>query len=206
MTLSLSQKKTTVAYMLSPLFFVSGFAALIYQVCWQRILFGSFGVDLDSVTIIVSVFMLGLGFGALFGGLLADCFPESTAYIFAGAEFFIGVFGWFSPGLMRILGEVFIHSSQAVVAIINFLALLIPTSFMGATLPVLVSHVTRRWQNVGKSIGFLYKVNTLGAAFGVLFVVFFWFLLFNIDSAIHFAAVSNLMVSVCTLLWIRNDV
>ena len=50
------------------LFFVSGIAALIYQVCWQRLLFEAFGVDMESVTIIVSTFMLGLGLGALVGG------------------------------------------------------------------------------------------------------------------------------------------
>ena len=54
------------------LFFVSGIAALIYQVCWQRLLFQAFGVDIESVTIIVSTFMLGLGLGALAGGQLSD--------------------------------------------------------------------------------------------------------------------------------------
>ena len=47
---------------------------------------------------------------------------------------------------------------------------------MGATLPILVAHVTRLWGNVGKSIGLLYQVNTFGAAFGVAIVGFVWFL------------------------------
>ena len=55
-------------------FFISGFSALIYQVCWQRILFTGFGVDLTSITVIVSVFMAGLGVGAYFGGRIADRF------------------------------------------------------------------------------------------------------------------------------------
>ena len=46
-------------YWLLLLFFVSGAAALIYQICWQRLLFESVGVDIESVTIIVSTFMLG---------------------------------------------------------------------------------------------------------------------------------------------------
>src|SRR5262249_3160615 len=56
------------------LFFASGFAALLYQIAWQHALFGWYGVDLDSVSTIVSVFMLGLGFGAMIGGWLADHF------------------------------------------------------------------------------------------------------------------------------------
>jgi len=42
-------------------FFMSGFAALIYQIAWQRMLFTAFGVDLESITIIIAVFMAGLG-------------------------------------------------------------------------------------------------------------------------------------------------
>src|SRR6185503_4835524 len=54
------------------LFFVSGFAALLYQIIWQRIMTFFGGADLYSVTIIVSAFMGGLGFGNLAGGHLAD--------------------------------------------------------------------------------------------------------------------------------------
>ena len=61
---------------LAGIFFVSGFSALIYQVCWQRLLFTGFGVDLTSITVIVSVFMAGLGIGAFFGGRIADKFSN----------------------------------------------------------------------------------------------------------------------------------
>src|SRR3979409_747179 len=50
------------------LFFFSGFPALIYQLTWQRALFRIFGVNIESVTIVVAAFMLGLGFGSLAGG------------------------------------------------------------------------------------------------------------------------------------------
>src|SRR5579863_3875285 len=50
------------------LFFVSGFPALIYQIVWQRALFTIYGVNIESVTIVVSAFMLGLGLGSLAGG------------------------------------------------------------------------------------------------------------------------------------------
>ncbi len=66
---------------------------------------------------------------------------------------------------------------------------------MGATLPILVAHVTRLWGNVGKSIGLLYQVNTFGAALGVAIVGFGWFLLFEIDTAIRMAAALNIVVS-----------
>src|SRR6185295_16075978 len=53
------------------LFFVSGFPALIYQLAWQRALFRIFGVNIESVTIVVTAFMLGLGLGSLAGGWLS---------------------------------------------------------------------------------------------------------------------------------------
>ena len=54
--------------LLCVLFFFSGFPALIYQLTWQRALFRIFGVNIESVTIVVTAFMLGLGLGSLAGG------------------------------------------------------------------------------------------------------------------------------------------
>ena len=193
-----------VASRLAPLFFVSGVAALVYQVCWQRLLFAAFGVDIDSVTIIVSVFMLGLGLGALVGGDLADRRPALALRFFALSEFGIGAFGLFSPALIRATGDMFVGAAQWQVAAVNFLLLLLPTCLMGATLPILVAHVTRMWGNVGKSIGMLYQVNTFGAAFGVAIVGFGWFLLFDLDTAIRMAAILNITVSVLTLVWVKR--
>lgn len=191
---------------LAPLFFVSGAAAMVYQVCWQRLLFTSFGVDIESVTIVVSVFMLGLGLGALVGGQLADRYPRDTLRLFAASEFGIGVFGWFSPDLLRAAAIAFVDAPHAVMAMVNFGLLLVPTSLMGATLPVLVSHVTRVWQNVGRSIGLLYQVNTLGAALGIAGVGLVWFLFFDLDAAIRFAATLNVAISLLTLIWLKRHV
>ena len=49
-------------------FFLSGIPALIYQLIWQRALFAIFGSNIESVTLVVSSFMLGLGVGSLAGG------------------------------------------------------------------------------------------------------------------------------------------
>ena len=50
------------------IFFMSGFPALIYQLVWQRSLFTIYGINVESVTVIVTAFMLGLGLGSLVGG------------------------------------------------------------------------------------------------------------------------------------------
>jgi predicted membrane-bound spermidine synthase len=189
---------------LAPLFFVSGVSALVYQFCWQRLLFASFGNDIESVSIIVSVFMLGLGVGALVGGDVADRRPRLALHFFALSELCIGLFGLFSPDLIRGTGDLFVGAPHWQIVIVNFVLLLVPTCLMGATLPILVAHVTRVWGNVGKSIGLLYQVNTLGAAIGIGVVGFAWFLLFELDTAIRTAAVLNILVSMLTLAWIKR--
>jgi predicted membrane-bound spermidine synthase len=189
---------------LAPLFFVSGTSALVYQICWQRLLFASFGVDIESVSIIVSVFMLGLGLGALVGGEIADRWPTRALAFFALSELGIGVFGFFSPALIRATGDMFVGGAHWQISLSNFVLLMVPTSLMGATLPVLVAHVTRVWGNVGKSIGLLYQVNTLGAAFGVAGVGFVWFMFFELDTAIRAAAGLNVVVSMLTFAWMRQ--
>jgi len=112
---------------LAAIFFISGFSALIYQVCWQRLLFTGFGVDLTSVTIIISIFMVGLGMGAFYGGRMADKFKENTIFIFCLIELLIGVFGFFSSKLILLLQDHFVYSSILKISFLNFILLLFPT-------------------------------------------------------------------------------
>jgi predicted membrane-bound spermidine synthase len=187
--------KNTLTGAINFFFFISGICALIYQIAWQRILFTAFGADMESATIIVSAFMLGLGAGAIAGGWLADHYPHRTLALFALAEGGVGMFGLVSPELMRIVGDSTIHSSLAGIAAANFALILAPTLLMGATLPILVTDLARRWSNIGFATGLLYSTNTLGATFGALltgFVLFYWF---PLDTVIFFAAVGNFFVA-----------
>jgi predicted membrane-bound spermidine synthase len=158
-------------------FFLSGAAALIYQVVWQRLLFTVVGVDIESVTIVVSTFMLGLGLGALVGGRIADRWPHRVLVAFALCELGIGVFGYFSADLILGMGQVFAQLSRPMAAALSFGMLVFPTLCMGATLPMLVADAFRASRNIGVSTGALYFINTLGAALGacaVGFVLLYW--------------------------------
>jgi spermidine synthase len=118
-------------------FFASGFAALLYQVIWQRLLVLFSGADLYSVTIIVAAFMGGMGAGHLAGGHIADRTSARRALLlFALAEFSIAIFGLFSRALYydflydRLGG---LQIPPAALAALLFVSLLWPTFFMGAT-------------------------------------------------------------------------
>ncbi len=186
------------------LFLWSGVAALAYQVCWQRVLFFSLGTDIESITIIVSTFMFGLGLGALAGGWLADRFPSRIVTMFAMAEAGIGLFGLLSPALIAGVADGLVQSSRAVVAAASFALLLFPTCLMGATLPMLIAHFLRYYASVGVSTGQLYFVNTLGAALGCLAVGFYGFNVLTIQQVIYCAAGINLLVAAVAFAKLRR--
>jgi MFS family permease len=187
------------------LFLVSGAAALIYQVCWQRLLFESIGTDIDSVTIIVSTFMLGLGLGALAGGEIADRYPRRTLMLFALIELATGLFGACSVPLIHLVSVLTVRGSLATIAVANFLLLMIPTTLMGATLPILVTHVMRVYRNLGVSVGTLYCANTLGAALGAAGTGFGVLYYFGLRSTIYIAVALNLTVSAGAWLALRKQ-
>jgi spermidine synthase len=145
-------------------FLASGFAALLYQVVWQRALFGIFGINIESVTIVVTAFMLGLGLGSLTGGAISKNPARPALLLFGLVEMGIGVFGVASLPLFRAVGALTLGASPVVTALVTFLLTLVPTMLMGSTLPLLVAHSVRASKNVGKSVGMLYYVNTLGSA------------------------------------------
>src|SRR5262245_34913810 len=98
------------------LFFLSGFPALIYQLTWQRALFLIFGVNIESVTIVVTAFMLGLGFGSLAGGWLSKRRAIPLLPLLAGIEFLTGAFGLISLAIFDRVGELVIGLPLTVTA------------------------------------------------------------------------------------------
>jgi MFS family permease len=184
------------AALMPALFFLSGFAALCYQIAWQRSLFGWFGVDLDSVSVIVSVFMLGLGGGALIGGWLADRFARARILSFSVIEMMIAVFGVVSLDVIDASGVLFSNQPLPVMIGITFLVLLVPTFAMGATLPILVTELTERSGNVGGAIGQLYFINTMGAAVGSLAAAYVILPLVGLGGLTNVAATLNFVISI----------
>src|SRR5437588_5669513 len=145
------------------LFFCSGFPALIYQLTWQRALFRIFGVNIESVTIVVTAFMLGLGLGSLAGGVLSKRRGIALLPLLAVIELATGSFGIFSLAIFDRVGALTASWLLPAMATVNLALVIVPTLLMGATLPVLVSHLARRSGAVGSAGGLIYSVNRLGA-------------------------------------------
>ena len=82
-------------------FFVSGFPALLYQIVWQRALFTLYGVNIESVTMVVTAFMLGLGLGSVLGGTISRSQHLPLLRVFGLVELLIAAYGVFSLKILH---------------------------------------------------------------------------------------------------------
>jgi spermidine synthase len=185
--------------LLSFIFFFSGFAALIYQVAWQRLLTVYYGVGAISITLIVSIYMFGMGIGALFGGFLSERVKNKIILYFI-VELLIGCFGLVSLPFLNFLGRYTAGSSYLLSFIYMFLFLSIPTILMGITLPLLTKIFNGIVQNFLDSVSFLYFINTIGAACGAVFSSYVIISFFGLDTAAYFAVTINFSLAVLIFL------
>ena len=187
------------------LFFVSGFPALIYQLTWQRALFRIFGVNIESVTIVVTAFMLGLGLGSLAGGILSKRRDIPLLPALAAIEIATAAFGVVSLGIFDRVGVLSAAWPLPAMAAVSLGLVLVPTLLMGATLPLLVSHLVRRTGRVGGAVGRLYYVNTLGAGAACLACMLLLFPFLGMQGAIMVAVAINVAVALGALAMHRRE-
>lgn len=169
------------------LFFFSGASGLIYQVIWVRAFGNVFGNTIYSASLVVAVFMSGLGLGSSLAGGWADrryaSAPGTLLRAYGICELAIGAMGFLVSTLLPRLGDlsaaISTYSRDATgwysLSTGSYLArygiavlLLMPiTVAMGGTLTLLIRHLVHRdLGSVGWKIGALYGVNTAGAAVG----------------------------------------
>lgn len=153
-------------------FFCSGFAALLCQIVWQRMLGIFAGSDTVSAALVVGAFLAGLGLGSIIGAKVADRLSPYRAMIgFALAEGGVAVFALLSKFFLYdflatdLAGVV---DNPIAIFALCFAGLVLPTTLMGASLPLLARAVATSLDTVAERIGLLYGLNTLGAGLGAL--------------------------------------
>lgn len=190
--------------------FFSGLPALIYEIIWARMLANFFGSSVYAITIITVAFMLGLALGAYFFGRYADKIKRYLR-LYALIEFAIGLSALGVPLLINIIriskfGLFSFHYSSGALFIsqrmlFGFFILIIPTFFMGGTLPVLSNFIRKNLRNSGRMLGYLYAFNTLGAIIGCLLAVFFMVERFGLARSLAIASAINILVGlVCFVI------
>jgi spermidine synthase len=159
------------------LFFFSGFCSLLYQVVWLRLAFAKFGVVTPVLSVVLSVFMLGLGIGSILGGRWAEWgrrrLGVSPAFLYGAAELTIGVGAFLVPWLFQAGADYLLKAGEASSngylfgsAVFIVLAILPWCIMMGATFPLMMSFISDSKATNRGSFGFLYLANVMGACTG----------------------------------------
>lgn len=185
------------------LFALSGFSSLVYQVLWTRMLVFVFGSTVFASSTVLAVFMGGLALGAFFAGRYADRLKRPFLW-YGILEGIIGIWAIFAPHLFDAAVPLYkaiwqqMHLSALPFSLVRFgvaaAILIIPTTCMGATLPLLSRFVTEKLDNVGKRVGTLYSVNTLGAVGGAVISGFVMLPIFGLTGTTFFAVAINLLL------------
>lgn len=175
-------------------FFLSGFSSLLYQVAWQRLLTVNYGVGATSVTLIVGIYMLGLGLGALLGGKLSKKNPEQILNYYCLMEALLGVFGVLSIPILQALGLYTSGMPPFVYLVSIFAFLFLPTLLMGTTLPLLTEHMISRSRSFADAVSQLYFANTFGASLGALIGAYGLISIWGLDACIYVAAALNFVI------------
>lgn len=186
------------------LFFCTGISGLVYQVLWVRMFGLIFGNTIFASSTVLAVFMAGLALGSFGAGRYVARRGDGLR-IYAGLELLAGLLGALIPLLMGVLPEVYIwlyrefQPSFPVLTLIRFLLsfviLILPCTFMGATLPVLTKYLTGHQKEERTIIGKLYGINTLGAVVGCFATGFVFIGKLGLVLSSMTAAVLNLSVA-----------
>jgi len=157
-----------------------------------------------AVTLVLIAFMAGLALGSYLAGRLIDK-SEAALNVYALLEAGVGLFALLSPVLLGLITPLYVwlwagleHSPQLLYLTRLFLAfvvLVIPTSLMGATLPVLSKFVIRSRSALGTGLGSLYGYNTLGATLGCFLTGFVFMQYLGITLTIVVAAILNIGIA-----------
>jgi spermidine synthase len=186
------------------MFFVSGFAALVYQVLFAKQLALVFGSTSTATLTVLATFLGGMAIGSLLGSRLA-LKSSRPLVLYAMMEMLIGGYCILTPFLFDLIQHLYVAlaSGQAPEAPIllvlrvalGAVVLLVPTVLMGATLPVLAQALGTQSQRVGLNVAWLYFANTGGAAVGALLTSYAVIPLIGASRTTLVAAVLNMLVA-----------
>jgi spermidine synthase len=192
------------------LFFISGFCGLVYQLVWTRLAFAAFGIIIPVLSVVISVFMLGLALGSWAAGKWVAPAKRRTgmsaAVFYAGAEFCIGIGAFCVPQLFnlgqRVLGRV--GETNSITYLILSAGLLACSILpwcvvMGATFPLMMAYIREGTERYSESFSFLYLANVVGAALGICLSALVLVELFGFRDTLRIAAAGNFAIALLSL-------
>ena len=194
-------------------FFLSGATGLVYQVVWLRLLGLVFGHTVYATTTVLSAFMAGLALGSLLAARRMARLKNLIA-IYGWLEIGIGVCCALLPvtldstaplwvGLSSELGLPY-HGLLLLEFVLVFGLLVIPTTLMGATLPVLSQALVGDSDGARRDIAALYAINTFGAVLGVALAGYVLLPALGNRATSMLAALGNIVAGIIALVYSRR--
>lgn len=188
-------------------FFVSGFCGILYEIVWLRLAMAQFGVTSALVSIVLSMFMAGLGLGSWGSGRLVRNYGNRAGTLglrfYALAELLIGIsallvplqFGW-GRALLERSGLPSSGSYYFASAIWIALTLVPWCACMGATIPLAMESIKNNFQGESSSsFSFLYLANVVGATAGAI-IPLFLIELYGFRDTLKIGAVCNCALAI----------
>src|SRR6267378_1491501 len=199
---------------LSAILFLSGIGALIFETLWLRLSGLAFGNSVWAAALILSSFMAGLALGNAIAAS-SRIRRRRPLHLYAALEVAVACFGCtivfalpLLGGWMRPVWEALWSHHSVLLGlrfVLAFLILLVPTTAMGLTLPVLMEDPVLRRTNFGRAIGLLYGCNTLGAVAGAVLGEAYLIEAFGLRGTGLTAGLTSCIAATTALLVARRD-
>lgn len=192
-------------------FFISGFCSVLYELVWLRLSMAQFGVTTAMVSIVLSVFMAGLGLGSWASGQWLKRPAASNSFsalrLYGTIEFLIGISGLVVPFELifgrHLLEHSALSSSFAFYSVAGLwvaITLLPWTTMMGATVPVAMRAIAEMLPGQSRrSFSFLYMANVTGAIAGTI-IPLFLIELFGFRGTLRIGALCNSVIAISALM------
>jgi len=192
-------------------FFLSGFSGLVYEILWTRMMVKLIGSAPFAVSIILSIFMGGLGLGSYLAGNIVDRFKQPLALVklYGLLELAVGIYALLIPLMLPafeplqsaiysgLYGRFIVYHLATFV--ISAMILGLPVVCMGATLPILCRFYVANLTHLGTHAGRLYGLNTLGAALGSLSCGFWLISFWGLSGTLAAAVAINFIIGLACL-------
>ena len=195
--------------LLTVLFFLSGACALVYQVMWLRLLALVFGVTVYAASTVLASFMGGLALGSYAAGRMAGRLT-SPLKTFGFVEIGVGLSALATPLILEGVKNLWIVLQPSLPSSLLFLTaarfvaavavLIVPTTLMGATLPIVMRSALAGDSSLAGRIGWLYAINTAGAIVGAITAGFVFVADLGVARSFLIAASVNVAIGIAAVV------
>ena len=197
--------------------FVSGLCALVYEIVWMRAFTPVFGLSVYATTAVLTAFMGGLGLGSQFAPAVIERWGRSPWMLYALLEVAIGLAAVIVPLAPPGIAAAYTSvagldaagfATASVRFALSFAVMLVPTFFMGLTLPVLAQACRSEFGEHrlrSDRIGLLYGLNTVGGAVGCVLVGFVLLHPLGVLRTAVVTALVNLAVAALVIAFARRS-